>query len=100
MLHDSGLPKPLWAEAFNAAMYVRNRLPTSALKGSTPYEMVYDVKPDLANLRAFSAPCGIVKPKEKLRLDDRATSCVFVGYTHMEGIRFSTTVKDHAESWE
>ena len=53
MLHDSGLPNALWAEAFSAATYVRNRSPTSALKGSTPYEMVYDMKPDLANLRTF-----------------------------------------------
>ena len=63
-LHDSGLPKALWAEVFSVATYVRNRSPTSALKGSTPYKMVYDVKPDLANLRAFGAPCAIVEPKE------------------------------------
>ena len=57
MLHDSGLPKTLWAEAFNTATYIRRRTPTCALEGRTPHEMVYDVKPDLANLRAFGAPC-------------------------------------------
>jgi len=41
MLTDSGLPKSLWAEAFNTA--------------------VYGVKPDLTDLRAFSAPCAIVE---------------------------------------
>ena len=57
MLHNSGPPKTLWAEAFNTVTYIQNRTPTSALGGRTPHEMVYDVKPDLANLRAFGAPC-------------------------------------------
>ena len=52
MLYDAGLPKSLWAEAFSTATYVRNRTPTKALDGHTPYEVVCDVKPDLANLRA------------------------------------------------
>ncbi len=33
MLTDSGLPKSLWAEAFNTATYVRNRTLTSVLDG-------------------------------------------------------------------
>lgn len=31
MLHDSGLPTGLWAEAYNTATYVRNRSLTAAL---------------------------------------------------------------------
>ena len=86
MLHDAGLPKSLWAEAYRTATYVRNRTPTKALDGRTPYEMLYDVKPDLADLRAFGAPCAIVNPSEKLRkLDDRASMCVFVGYKYGGG---------------
>ena len=86
MLHDAGLPKSLWAEAFRTATYVRNRTPTKALDGRTPYEMLYKVTPDLAELRAFGAPCAIVSPSEKLRkLDDRASMCVFVGYKYGGG---------------
>ena len=61
MLTDSGLPKSLWVEAFNTATYVRNRTLTSVLDGRTPYDMVYGIKPDLADLCAFSAPCAIVE---------------------------------------
>ena len=43
-------------EAFSTATYVRNRTPTKALDGRTPYEMLYDVKSDLADLRVFDAP--------------------------------------------
>ena len=48
--------------------------------------MLYDVKPDLAHLCAFSTPCAIVSPSEKLRkLDDRASMRVFVGYKYGGG---------------
>ncbi len=63
-----------------------NRTLTAALDGCTPYEMVYGMKPDVADLRAFSAPCAIVKLKEKLnRLDDWAKMCVFIGYKYGGG---------------
>lgn len=65
MLHDAGLPKSLWAEAFSTATYVRNRTPTKALDERTPYEMLYGVELDLAHLRAFGAPCALVMPSEK-----------------------------------
>ena len=84
MLHDSGLPKYLWAEAFSAATYVHNRTPTKALGGRTPYEVLYGMKPDVSHLRAFGAPCAIVNPNE---LDDRARArmCFFVGYKYGHG---------------
>ena len=86
MLNDSGLPKSLWAEAYNTAAYVRNRTLTSALDGCAPYEMVYGVKLNLADLRAFGSPCAIVEPGAKLRnLDDRAIMCVFIGYKYGGG---------------
>jgi transposase InsO family protein len=86
MLHDSGLPRYLWAEAFNAATYVHNRTPTRALGGRTPYEVIYGTKPDVSHLRAFGAPCAIVEPQQRLKkLDDRATMCFFVGYKYEGG---------------
>ena len=40
-LHNTGLPKSLWEEAFNTATYVRHRTPTKALDGRTPFEVLY-----------------------------------------------------------
>jgi transposase InsO family protein len=86
MLHDSGLPKFLWAEAFSTATYVHNRTPTKALGGLTPFEVLYGMKPDVRDLRAFGAPCAVVEPSEKLKkLDDRASMCFFVGYKYGGG---------------
>ena len=79
MLHDSGLPKSLWAEAFSTVTYIWDRTPRGALEGRTPYEVVYGVKLDLADLRAFGMSCAIIEPSEKLRkLDDWASLSVFV----------------------
>ena len=86
MLNNLGLPKSLWAEAYNMVAYVRNRTLTSALDGHAPYEMVYGVKPDLVDLCAFGSPCAIVEPGAKLQnLDDCAIMCVFIGYKYGGG---------------
>jgi len=49
MLHDTSLPKKLWAEAFSMATYLCNRTPTRPLDGLTPFELLYGMKPDLAD---------------------------------------------------
>ena len=73
MLHDSGLPQYLWAEAYNTVTYVHNRTPTRALGGVTPYEARYSAKPKVEHLCAFGAPCTIIEPQHNLKkLDDRA----------------------------
>ena len=62
------MPKSILAEAFSTATYIRNMALTKALDGRTRLKMSYDdVKPDLANLRAFGAPCAIVGPSEELK---------------------------------
>ena len=86
MLHDSGLPKCLWAEAFSTAMYMHNRTLTKALDGLTPYEVLHGMKPDLANLCAFGILCAIVEPAAKLKkLDDQARMCFVMGYKYSGG---------------
>ena len=67
MLHHLGKPKSLWAEAFSTATYIANGKSTKALDGRAYYEMLYDVKLDLADLRAFGASCAIVGPSEILK---------------------------------
>ena len=54
MLSHSNVPDEFWAEAVNTTVYLRNRSPTTALDGITPYECLFDQKPDVANLRVFA----------------------------------------------
>jgi hypothetical protein len=86
MLHDSGLPKFLWAEVFSTATYIHNRTPMKALRGLTPFEVLYGMKLDIWDLCAFGAPCTVVEPSKKLKkLDDQATMFFFIGYKYSGG---------------
>ena len=52
-----------------------------ALDRNAHYEMLYNMKLDLADLHAFSTLCAIVNLSEKMKkIDDRTSMCVFVGY--------------------
>lgn len=54
MLSHKQLPKEFWAEALNVAVHVRNRVTTRGLGVRvTPYEVLYDRKPNLSYLRVF-----------------------------------------------
>jgi len=78
-------PTSLWAEAFNWACYVKNRLPHSALIDKTPYEIQLKKKPTICHLRPFYTKCyGHIseeKPAARSKLDIRAVEGHLVGYT-------------------
>ena len=81
MLHQSGAPKYLWAEAVNTAIYILNRVPTSQAPGKTPYEMWCGQKPTLDHLKVFGCDAYAHVPDEKRRkLDTKSEKLVFIGY--------------------
>ena len=47
MLADSKLPKRFWAKALSTAVYTRNRSPTKAVNGMTPFEAWTGEKPNV-----------------------------------------------------
>ena len=53
MLHDSDLPKFLWAEAAQHAVYLKNRTWTRTIGDTTPYELLNKSKPYLGNLQPW-----------------------------------------------
>ena len=53
MLHDSGLPKFLWAEAVSHAVYLRNCTWTQAIGIMTPYELLNGRKPNVKGLHPW-----------------------------------------------
>ena len=81
MLADSGLAKSFWAEALSTATYLRNRSPTRAVKGMTPYEVWTRCKPDISNLRIFGCKAFAHIPKdERGKMDLKSKPCIFLGY--------------------
>ena len=79
MLHSSGLPKFLWGEAVNHAVYLKNRTGTKALDGKTPYEVFYGVKPNLKGLPEFGTRVWVHNP-DGTKLDGRSVIRRWVGF--------------------
>ena len=50
MLADTKLPHKFWAEAVSTAVYLRNRSPSKAVKGMTPYEAWTGERPNVNHL--------------------------------------------------
>ena len=81
MLYQAKLPLKFWAEAVNTMVYLRNRSPTTALNGSTPFEFWYQKKPDVSNLRVFGSICYVHIPDVlRKKLDPKSYKAVFLGY--------------------
>ena len=82
MLCDQGLPKFLWGEAANTAVYIQNRCPHSALESKTPEEVFFGKKPDVSHFRFFGCTVYFHVPKEKRsKLDASGKKGMFVGYS-------------------
>lgn len=81
VLADSGLPTNLWGEAVNYIVYTKNRNPTAALNGSTPFQSRYGCTPDANFFHRFGC-CAYVynDHPSRQKLNSRAKEGVFVGY--------------------
>ena len=54
LLHSSKLPKNLWGKTINHVTWLKNRTLTRALpERKTPYEMLYNKKPDMKELHEW-----------------------------------------------
>jgi hypothetical protein len=81
MLLQSGLPKSLWAEAMNTAVYSLNR---SLIKNNnrTPYELWFGRKPNVKNMRVFGQRAIVLLQKnQRDKLEEKGIELRFVGYT-------------------
>jgi hypothetical protein len=84
MLIAKGLPSFLWDEAISHAVYIRNRSPTRALNGKTPYEAWTGKKPDVSHFREFGCDVWVLdEDKNRSKLEPKSRKMVFVGF--MEG---------------
>jgi hypothetical protein len=82
MMAEFNSPKSFWAEAANAAVYIKNRLKHKAIVGKTPYELWYKKKPVYSNIRVFGCRAYVHIPKERrTKLDSTAKEMVFIGYS-------------------
>ncbi|GKD91631.1 zinc finger, CCHC-type containing protein, partial [Tanacetum coccineum] len=80
MMKAMKLPLTFWAEVVKHALYILNRVPTRALLDKTPYEALYNRKPNLENLRIFgcTAYAKITIPHLN-KLDDISIPMIYLG---------------------
>ena len=93
MLFGANLPNKLWTEAISAAVYLKNRLPHSSLRGDiTPHEMWFGIKPSLSHLRVFGCAAHTHIPEERRKkygdgkVNHRSVHTYFVGYDKSDAI--------------
>ena len=80
MLKATNVPNYMWGEAVRHATYVINRVPTRALKNSTPYESLKKRKPSIAHIRVFGCVAHAKIDSHRLKkLDDRSQALVHLG---------------------
>ncbi|RWS05910.1 gag-pol polyprotein-like protein, partial [Dinothrombium tinctorium] len=81
MIHAKGLPLTLWAEAVSCAIYTINRLPSKTIGNISPYEKIFNKKPDLNQMRVFGSEVFVHIPKLfRSKLDSKSEKQLFVGY--------------------
>lgn len=78
-LHTASLPLPFWLYAFQTAIFLINRLPTSVLDDQSPFHILFDKQLDYHSLKAFGCLCfHYLCPYNKHKLCPRSSSNIFV----------------------
>ncbi|UYV64717.1 hypothetical protein LAZ67_3001746, partial [Cordylochernes scorpioides] len=81
MLNSRNLPGFFWAEACNTATYILNRSATKQTPGTTPYELFFGTKPNVANYKIFGCNAYMHIPKEnRKKWDNKSIKLMFLGY--------------------
>ena len=80
LLYSSNLGSQYWSYALRHAVYLKNRLPHSALQWKTPYEALLGDKPDLSKLKSFGARVSVHSGGRKAKLDDISEVGTFLTY--------------------
>ncbi|KAJ0795571.1 putative RNA-directed DNA polymerase [Helianthus annuus] len=80
MMKPMQVPQNLWGEAVRHVIYILNRVPTKALKNTTPYEVLYGRKPTVKHLRVFGCKTHMKIPSINVaKLNDRSKQVMYVG---------------------
>jgi len=83
MLLDCTLPPSMWAEAISTANYLHAWSPTSSNNGMTPYEKLFERKPEVSHLRRFGCKAFKSLPaSHRSKFGIRAHPLFMLGYVH------------------
>ena len=81
MLKLAKLPKSFWDEAVNTVVYLINRSPLVPLDFHIPQRVWTGKDVSYSHLKVFGCKALMHVPNEqRLKLDDKATPCIFIEY--------------------
>lgn len=84
LLAQSHLPQRFWHFAFITAVYLINRLPSRISSNKSPFQQVYNRKPDYLFLCVYGCQCfPYLCPYNRHKIDFCSTPCVFLGYSRI-----------------
>lgn len=84
MMIELRLDDEFWAEAVNTATYIQARCPSRPLGGKSPYQILFNVKPELHHLRCFGCAAYKLIPTEQRtsKFSPRSRECIMIGYVY------------------
>ncbi len=78
------IPDFLWPDLVLAGTHIKNRRPTAALQGKTPYELVHHSKPDLNHLRILGSTVYVLiqdgSKVQSEKVSPRAREGILIGF--------------------
>ncbi|KAJ0951185.1 putative RNA-directed DNA polymerase [Helianthus annuus] len=78
---EANLPKRFWGECVLTAAYIINRLPSKTLDDKTPYEILYNQKPEYDHMRVFGCLTYFWSIETKGdKFEVRGRPGIFLGY--------------------
>jgi hypothetical protein len=90
LLAHASMPLKFWDEAVSTAVYLINRLPSKVLVDESPFEKLFNQKPNYNFLPTFG--CAVwphLRPYNSQKLAFRSKQCVFIVYSSLhKGYKF------------
>jgi histone deacetylase 1/2 len=81
MLSHASLPLKFWDHCFTQAVYIINRVPSSALPQSkSPYYALFNSQPDYSSIKNFGCLCfPHLRPYNAHKFHNKSSPCVYLG---------------------
>ncbi|KAJ9544570.1 hypothetical protein OSB04_024277 [Centaurea solstitialis] len=81
MLNASGLPLTFWAKAVSTACYTQNRSLVVKRFEKTPYQLLYNRRPNIKFFHVFGCKCFVLNDREPVgKFDPKGDSAIFIDY--------------------
>lgn len=82
ILNSCQLNKDMWAEATNTSCYILNRISSSINKDTTPFELWFGRKPNLANICEFGKQVHVLdQSRKESKWSTKTLKAFVVGFT-------------------